>query len=139
MPEITRKRIGELQRGVIKILVDYPEGLPAKDVLQRLEKTVPPTNFEKGNYPKHPNVRRFEKTARFATIGPVKAGWLVKTKGRWYLTEEGKKAYKQIHDPAQFEREASRLYREWKAAQPEAFLAPSVMAVSSRAWSTRSA
>jgi len=37
--------------------------------------------------------------ARFATIGPVKAGWLVKSKGHWYVTEEGKKAYNQIQDP----------------------------------------
>src|SRR5208282_6002315 len=38
MPEITRKRVGELQRGVMKILMDHPDGFPAKDVLQRLEK-----------------------------------------------------------------------------------------------------
>jgi restriction system protein len=123
MPEITRKRVGEFQRGVLNILLDCPDGLPAKDVLQRLEKLVPPTDFEKGNYPKHPNVRRFDKMARFATIGPVKAGWLVKTKGRWYVTEEGKKAYKQIPDPAGFAREATRLYYEWKATQPETLTA----------------
>jgi len=58
--------------------------------------------------------------ARFATIGPVKAGWLVKSKGHWYVTEEGKKAYNQIQDPAQFNREARRLYLQWRASQPEA-------------------
>jgi restriction system protein len=111
--------VGELQRGVFRILLDHPDGLPAKEVLQQLEQVVPPTDFEKANYPKHPNVRRFEKMARFATIGPVKAGWLVKTKGRWYVTEEGKKAYKQIQDPAQFAREVTRLYYEWRTTQPE--------------------
>ena len=45
MAEITRKRVGELQRGVIKILIDQPEGLPAKDVLQRLETNVPALPF----------------------------------------------------------------------------------------------
>jgi restriction system protein len=120
MPEITRRRRGELQRGIFKILVDYPEGLPAKDVLQRLEQVVPPTDFEKASYPKRPHIRRFEKMARFFTIGPVKAGWLVKSKGRWYVTEEGRKAYSQIHDPAEFDREASRLYYKWRATQPDA-------------------
>jgi restriction system protein len=119
MPEITRKRIGELQRGVIKILMDHPDGMRARDVLQRLEKEVPPTDFEKENYPKHPNVRRFENLARFATIGPVKAGWMVKTKGRWYVTEEGQQAYKKIKDPQHFAKEATRLYYEWKSSQPE--------------------
>jgi restriction system protein len=119
MPEITRKRVGELQRGVIKILLDSPDGLPAKEVLHRLEQVVPPTEFEKSDYPKHPGIRRFEKVARFATIAPVKAGWQVKNKGRWYVTEEGRKAYKQIADPEQFAKEASRLYRQWRASQPE--------------------
>ena len=39
MAEITRRRVGELQRGVIKILLDSPQGLPAKEVLQRLDNT----------------------------------------------------------------------------------------------------
>ncbi len=120
MAEITRKRVGELMRGVFKILLDSPDGLPAKAVLHRLEQVVAPTEFEKSDYPKHPGIRRFEKMARFATIGPVKAGWLVKSKGRWYLTEEGRKAYNQITDPEEFNREARRLYLQWRATQPEA-------------------
>src|SRR5271165_6529965 len=119
-PAITRKRVGELQRGVIKILLDSPDGLPAKEVLHRLEQVVPPTAFERSDYPKHPGIRRFEKMARFATIGPVKAGWLVKSKGRWYLTEEGRRAYNQITDPQEFNREVRRLYLQWRATQPEA-------------------
>jgi restriction system protein len=119
MAEITRSRVGELMRGVIKILQDHPDGLPAKEVLQRLEQVVPPTGFENSDYPKRPGVRRFEKMARFATIGPVKAGWIVKGKGRWYVTEEGKKAFDQFQDPAMFAREAHRLYREWKESRPE--------------------
>ncbi len=47
MAEVTVRRIGELQRGVFKILLDHPEGLPAKDVLKRMEQVVPPTQFEK--------------------------------------------------------------------------------------------
>ena len=29
---------------------------------------------------------------RFSTIAPVKAGWLLKSKGQWFLTEEAKQA-----------------------------------------------
>ncbi len=47
MPEITRRRVGELQRGPFKILLDHPDGLPGNEVLERLEKLVPPTDFEK--------------------------------------------------------------------------------------------
>jgi hypothetical protein len=31
MSNIPRRRFGELQRGVFKILIDHPEGIPAKD------------------------------------------------------------------------------------------------------------
>src|ERR1700693_5189324 len=117
MAEITRKRVGDLQRGVFKILLDFPDGLPARDVLNRLPLVVSPTEFEKSDYPKHPGIRRFEKMARFATIGPVKAGWLVKSKGRWYVTEEGRKAYNQITDSEKFNAEARRLYLQWRASQ----------------------
>jgi restriction system protein len=119
MAEITRRRVGELERGVFKILLDFPDGLPAKEVLKRLETIVPPTDFEKSEYPKRPGVRRFEKITRFATIGPVKAGWLIKSKGTWSLTDEGRKAFERFQDPEEFEKEARRLYRKWAESQPE--------------------
>jgi restriction system protein len=61
MAEITRRRVGELQRGVFKILFEQPEGLPAKEVLKRMEQVVPPTEFEKSNYPNRAGLQRFPK------------------------------------------------------------------------------
>ena len=84
-----------------------------------MAQVVPPTEFEKSDYPKHPGVQRFGKIIRFATIGPVKAAWLIKEKGRWYLTEEGKKAYFQYPNPEEFARESARLYYEWADKQPK--------------------
>jgi len=49
----------------------------------------------------------------------VKAGWLVKDRGLWSITEEGNKALERFSDPEKFAREASRLYRQWKQEQPE--------------------
>lgn len=118
MAEITRRRQGELVRGVFKILIDHPDGMQAKDVLGQLETMVRPTPFEATCYPDRPNVRRFEKIVRFSTIGPVKAGWLVKNKGLWSLTDEGVSAYKKFSDPEAFFRESGRLYKQWKAGQP---------------------
>jgi restriction system protein len=86
MAEITRKRVGEIVRAVFGILLQHPEGMRAKDVLAHLQQSLTLSDFEKSDYPKHPGIRRFEKTARFATIAPVKAGWMIKSKGRWILT-----------------------------------------------------
>ena len=118
MAEISRKRSGELVRRVFSILMDHPEGMHAKDVLQALENSVTLTDFENSEYPNRPGVRRFEKIVRFATIGPVKAGWLVKNKGKWILTDEGRAALKGYPDPEEFMRRVGQLYRKWKAAQP---------------------
>ena len=118
MAEITRKRSGELVRGVFKILLHKPDGLQAKEVLSMLESLVPPTPFEESTYPNRPSDRRHEKIVRFSTINSVKAGWLVKSKGLWSLTNEGQSAFEKFTDPENFYKETRRLYRKWKADQP---------------------
>jgi len=117
---ITQKRVGEIGRKAFAVLLEHPEGLPAKDLLATLEKSLTLTDFEKSYYPKHPGVRRFEKIVRFGTIAPVKAGWLIKSRGKWVLTEDGKVAYSKYKEPEEFARKAGELYRKWKAGQPEA-------------------
>ena len=118
MAKATRKRQGEVLRGVFEVLWGQPDGLPAKEVIRRVEELVPPTEFEDTRYEKHPNFRRYDKMVRFRSIGAVKAGWLVKNKGQWSLTEAGKQAYRDNPDPEEFAREAWRLYKRWRDSQP---------------------
>lgn len=120
MAEITRRRQGELLVGVFDLLRGQSDGMPAKDVLARLRERVPPTPFEASEYPNRPGVVRFEKIVRFSTIPFVKAGWLVKTKGTWSVTEEGLEAMRQHPDPEEFMREAVAAYRRWKRDRAEA-------------------
>lgn len=91
----------------------------ARDVVIQLEKVVPPTAFEKASYESRPDVRRYEQIARFATIGPVKAGWMLKSKGHWVITERGREALARFSDPEALMREARRLYKVWRAARGE--------------------
>lgn len=56
MSNTSRLRIGELQRGVFKILLEQPKRLAAKEIIKRMEQIVPPTEFEKADYPKHPGI-----------------------------------------------------------------------------------
>jgi restriction system protein len=116
---VTKKRVGELQRGVFKILLDHSEGLPAKEVIDRMRVIVPPTDFEKSDYPSRPGVQRFRWMVRFATIAPVKAGWMIKDKGKWYLTDERKQAFLTYKDPVEFRRESGRLYHQWVDSHPK--------------------
>lgn len=118
MAETTRKRLGELTRGVFAVLVDLTDPLPVSQVLKLVAERVPPTPFEQEMLPRYPNIRRFDNTIRFATVTTVKAGWLVKAKGEWSLTDEGRIAYNRFVGPEEFRREAERLYRAWKETQP---------------------
>ncbi|HVQ35926.1 MAG TPA: winged helix-turn-helix domain-containing protein [Pyrinomonadaceae bacterium] len=88
MPEITRRRTGEMLRELFQLLLPIPEGMPAREALAQLEKRLTLSPYEQGEYAS--GGRRFEKIVRFATVDLVKAGWLHKEKGRWTVTSEGK-------------------------------------------------
>lgn len=119
MAEITRERTGQMVRTVFAILVDSPEGKRASAVIEEAKKRLPPTDFELSLYPKS-GLQRYDKILRFSTIAPVKAGWLVKSKGTWIITEEGKAAYEKFFDAKDLVKEAGRLYRLWKiSSEPE--------------------
>ncbi len=116
MAEITTRRTGELLRKLFEILKKYPEGLRANIALETLASSVDLTAHEAGMYTNGDNsTRRFEKIVRFATVDCVKAGWLIKQKGTWTLTEDGLQAYERMKDPEEFHRAARRLYQQWKS------------------------
>lgn len=119
MAKITNKRTGTFLREVMKLLLEKEEGLKAKDILNHLGNIFELSEYEKGFYPSTPNDPRYTKIVRFGTVDLVKAGWLTKNKGRWYITEEGKSAYKKYADPEKFYSEAQRLYRKWRKETPK--------------------
>jgi restriction system protein len=118
MPDITRRRTGEFLRKLFEIVMSYSDGIQGRDALAALREKVALTEYEKGTFKSGGS--RFEKIVLFATVDCVKAGWLLKHKGRWFITDDGKEAYKKYPDPEEFYRRAVKLYREWKASQPGA-------------------
>jgi restriction system protein len=119
MAEITTRRQGEMVQTLFRILSNEPEGLQAKDAIARVESAMEPTPFELSTFPKNPDIVRFPKILRFSTINAVKAGWLRKTAGIWTLTDEGRAALEAFPGPEALYSESRRLYRDWKASQPE--------------------
>lgn len=117
MAHVTRERTGTLLRSLFTILFEYPDGLQAGDALEALENRATLTEYERGDYDAGGN--RMRKIVRFATIDCARAGWMEKHKGKWSITDAGRIAYDTYTDPAEFYRQATRLYREWKASQKE--------------------
>ena len=116
MPEVTARRRGELLSALLGILGAHPEGVQAAEALKLLEKRVTLTPYEQGAYDS--GGRRFEKIVRFGSVGLVKAGWLLKQKGRWYATDDGRKALDSYKAPDRFAQEVAQLYRQWQKANP---------------------
>lgn len=119
MANVTHKRTGEMLRVLFEILIKKPDGLPAREAIEQVKSKIQLTEYEKGYFDS--GKQRFEQIIRFATVDCTKAGWLVKEKGTWFVTELGIEAYKKFTDPEQFHKEAVRLYQIWKrgSAQPD--------------------
>lgn len=115
MANVTWERTGTVLRKLFEILQSDSDGLPARVALEKLAASLPLTEHEAGTY--NDGTRRFEKIVRFSTIDCVKAGWLVKNKGMWSVTEAGRDALRNFAEPAAFHKEAARLYWQWKQGQ----------------------
>ncbi|MGB9179813.1 MAG: hypothetical protein WCB68_11260 [Pyrinomonadaceae bacterium] len=118
---MSRKRRAELIRRAFDILLEYPDGLPPKNVLERIGETFPLTESELSAHPSRP-LRSFEEVVWIGTIAPAKAGWLRNDDERWRLTEEGERACQQFRDPEEFVAEASKHSRKgWASVKFPAF------------------
>ena len=101
MAEIAPQRIGEFLRIVFLRLWQESAGLPVGETLAQIPQTTVLTDFEMEYIPST-HTPRYERTVRLATIPYVHAGWLVKNKGRWILTDEGKQACKSFTNAEAF-------------------------------------
>ena len=118
MADVTLNRIGELLRSVLELLWGKPDGMPAREVLAFLPEITALTEYERG-YSPSTNMPRYERIVRLATIPLVKAGWLVKTdKGRWLITDEGRRAARRYPNARELYKEALRLYEESRQNDP---------------------
>ena len=132
MPDISPHRTGQFLRIVFELLWDKMDGMPSKDVLAAIPKAIKLNEYEIGSDPATPEHSRFEVIIRYATLPLVKAGWLVKNKSRWYITDEGRQACKRLPNAAAFYQEAARQFNEMRLKRP--VLALQVEDAEEKAW-----
>lgn len=110
MKKISYERIGEYLQTALSILDENEGSFPARDLFPILEKRLNLSEYELARYEKSGYVR-WQAVVQFYSIDVAKAGWLKKSKGVWYLTDEGKQSLKM--SPEAFILEASRKFKEW--------------------------
>ena len=100
----------------LSILRDSGKEMRMRDLLAKVEKQVKLDDWDKARYEKSGYVR-WESILHFYSIDCIKAGFLVKKHGIWYITPEGEEALKL--GPEKLLDTATSAYRAWKAKQQE--------------------
>jgi len=116
MPQIQYERIGEYVRTALQLLVENEDALPSREVIQKVGQRLSFNEYELHRYEKSGYIR-WESILHFYSINAVKAGWLIKNKGIWYITPEGKDVTT-LSNLAYFEL-SEKKYKEWYDNQPQ--------------------
>ena len=95
----------------LKILSENSGQMPGKEVVSEVEKRVTLDDWAKEVYKKSGHIR-WKKILHFFSIDCIKAGYLIKNKGVWYLTPEGENALKL--GELGLLKSAAEGYRKWR-------------------------
>lgn len=105
----------KVTHAALSVLKESDGEMPMRQVIDAVGSRVKLDDWAKERYEKTGYVR-WESVLHFYSIDCVKAGYLVKKKGVWYLTPEGEEALKL--GPVGLLESAQEAYRKWKAEQP---------------------
>ena len=108
-----KARVRQQLRGLLQILADEPDGMHYVALMRRLREVLPPTEYELSTNAS--GAMRFDTNAGWWSVDLVKAGWLVKDKGVWRITDEGREALIAYPDSWEFGEVANQAYKAWKA------------------------
>ena len=104
----------KVTHAALSILKEKGGELPLREVIDGVGKLVDLDDWAKERYEKTGYIR-WESVLHFYSIDCVKAGYLVKKKGIWYLTPEGEEALKL--GPLGLLESAQKAYMKWKSQQ----------------------
>lgn len=113
----SRRLIASMHRAALSALSEAPNGqLKQADLMRAIESRVALDDWAMESYETTGNIR-WRSIFAFASVGLVKAQYVVKERGLWSITEGGRSAFAGVFDPERFLLEIDRRYREWKASQ----------------------
>ncbi|MCI0416462.1 Mrr restriction system protein [bacterium] len=113
--KIPIERVGEIMKVVLLELKNAGSEMRLKDLFARAVPKLTLTDYEKEPYAKSGYIR-WQAIIHFYSIDCVKAGYIQKSGGKWYLTPQGEEALKL--SPEDFIRSAIEKYRAWKSSRP---------------------
>ncbi|HEV2455631.1 MAG TPA: restriction endonuclease [Verrucomicrobiae bacterium] len=112
----TRELAAKLVYAALKFLKESGGEKRGREVMDAVEKRVSLTDWEKERFEKTGYIR-WRSVLHFYTIDLVKAGFLIKKKGVWFLTPDGDEAIK-LGETGLLDA-AVKAYREWRLKNPK--------------------
>lgn len=111
-PAPTKRSAMKTIYAAFEVLITNNNELPRKELLEQITKKVTFEPWETERYESNGQLK-WLTIFLFYSIDCIKAGWLSKNKGTWYITPEGIEAFKL--GPEKLLDNAGKAYREWKA------------------------
>ena len=100
----------------LKIIKENGGEMSGRNVVEKVGERVQFNEWDKEQYEKTGNIR-WRSILQFFSIDCVKAGFLIKKKGIWFITEEGEEALK-LGEVGLLNK-ATAKYREWREKHPK--------------------
>lgn len=113
MAKVDKDRIGLFLKTALQVLQENGGQLPSREVMRQSEAKLDLTEYEKSRFEKSGYIR-WESILHFYSICLTKAGWILKKKGVWYITPDGKEA--SSLQAKELINAVKKKYREWKEA-----------------------
>jgi len=101
---------------VLGLLKDHPDGMRPRDIYAEIERKLPLDDFDKETM-KGSGLPRWRAALHFHSVAATKAGLLVKSDGRWLVTEEGQRVASMPDE--ELKRLMRSRYREWRWGNPK--------------------
>lgn len=115
-PQKVRPLGARLMFAALKVLKENGGEMRGSQVVEEVAKRVPLGEWETHSYEKTGNIR-WRSVLQFYSIDLIKAGFLIKKKGVWFLTPEGESALK-LGETGLLDA-ATKAYREWRQKNPK--------------------
>ena len=115
-PQKVRPLGARLMFAALKVLKENGGEMRGSQVVEEVAKRVPLGEWETHRYEKTGNIR-WRSVLQFYSIDLIKAGFLIKKKGVWFLTPEGESALK-LGETGLLD-SATKAYREWRQKNPK--------------------
>ena len=96
---------------VLGLLKSHPDGMRPRDIYAEIESKLPLDEFDKETM-KGSGLPRWRAGLHFHSVAASKAGLLIKSDGRWHVTDEGQRAASMPDD--ELKRLMRSRYREWR-------------------------